>query len=127
MSTRTSGRIIIPSHPADMLALAKKIYTKHEKDGEASPLNALQDRSWAHDGPKIEDCIMNHEAAEDAVKKAERHYRQRDVDLPAIKEIVRNSAALLKTMYAKNPKMLGEYGFEVDDSKQHKPKNNEEQ
>ena len=39
-------------------------------------------------------------------------------DLPAIKAIIQNSAQLLKSVYAKNPKVLGDYGFIVDDSKQ---------
>jgi hypothetical protein len=43
--------------------------------------------------------------------------------LPAVKAIVQNSAQVLKSIYAKNPKVLGEYGFVVDDSKQvKKPK-----
>lgn len=45
-------------------------------------------------------------------------YRACDVDVPAIRAIVQNSAQVLKGIYAKNPKVLGEYGFVVDDSKQ---------
>ena len=51
-----------------------------------------------------------------AIKKAEEAYRQRDVDMPTINAIVKNSAAVLKGIYAKNPKRMGEYGFTVDDS-----------
>ena len=50
-------------------------------------------------------------------KKAEQYYRERDKDLPAIKAIIQNSAALLKSINAKNPKVLGDYGFIVDDTK----------
>ena len=68
-------------------------------------------------------CKSNHEKAEEAAKQAEQFYRQRDIDLPAVKAIVQNSAQVLKSIYAKNPKVLGEYGFVVDDSKQvKKPK-----
>lgn len=117
MATRTIGRITIPKNPAELLDLAKKIYDKHQTDGAASPLNAMQDYNWAVDGPKVTPCLANHNNAEDATKKAEQFYRQRDIDLPEIKAIVQNSASILKSIYAKNPKVLGDYGFVVDDSK----------
>ena len=121
MATRTSGRIVLPQNPADLLVLAQKIFDKHVADGAASPLNAQQDFKWTDEGPKVAPCINNHEQAEQAARLAEQHYRQRDIDLPSIKAIVQNSAQLLKSIYAKNPKTLGEYGFTVDDSKQTKP------
>ena len=117
MPARTSGRIIIPNNPEELLTLAQKVYDKHLADGAASPLNAMQDFNWAEDGPKIAPCKTNHEKAEEAAKKAEQHYRERDKDLPAIKAILQNSAKLLKTINAKNPKVLGDYGFVVDDTK----------
>lgn len=118
MATRTTGRIVIPKKPADLLDLAQKIYDKHVADGAASPLNAQQDFKWDMEGPKIAPCSNSHEEAEKAARLAEQHFRQRDVDLPAIKAIVQNSAQLLKSIYAKNPKTLGEYGLTVDDTKQ---------
>ena len=118
MATRTTGRIVIPTNAAELLNLAQKIYEKHVADGANSPLNAMQDFSWADDGPKVAPCQQNNIDAELAAKKAEQLYRQRDQDLPIIKAIVQNSASVLKGIYAKNPKVLGDYGFVVDDSKQ---------
>lgn len=120
MGTRTPGRIIIPKSTEGLLNLATKIFEKHEADGAASPLNAQQDYSWKEDGPKVAPCLKNHQDAEAAAKTAERLYRACDVDLPSIRAIVQNSAQVLKGIYAKNPKVLGEYGFVVDDSKQTK-------
>ena len=117
MSARTSGRIVLPKNPAELLDLATKIYNKHQVDGANSPLNAQQDFNWVTEGPKVAPCKNNHEKAEEAAKQAEQFYRQRDIDLPAVKAIVQNSAQVLKSIYAKNPKVLGEYGFVVDDSK----------
>ncbi|MDI1315919.1 hypothetical protein [Flavobacterium sp.] len=123
MPARTSGRIVIPTNPSDLLILAQKIYDKHVADGATSPLNAMSDYNWATDGPKVAPCKQNNDDAEDAAKKAEQFYRQRDVDLPQIKSIVQNSAAVLKSIYAKNPKVLGDYGLVVDDTpKAKKPK-----
>lgn len=123
MATRTPGRIVIPKNPAELLDLAKTIYAKHLADGAASPLNAMQDFNWAVEGPKVDPCIANHIGAEQAAKLAEQLYRQRDVDLPAVRAIVQNSSQVLKSIYAKNPKILGDYGLVVDDTKQaRKPK-----
>ena len=120
MAQRTAGRIVIPKNAAELLDLAKKIYEKHQNDGANSLLNAMQDYSWDDGGPKIAHCKDNHDKAEDFAKKAEQYYRQRDLDLVTIKGVVQNSAQVLKSIYAKNPKILAEYGFVVDDSKQTK-------
>ena len=120
MARRTAGRVFIPHNPADLLALAKQIFEKHLADGLASPLNFQQDYNWALEGPKIVSCTINHVKAKEAIMRAEKHYGQRDVDLPAIRAIIQNSAQLLKSIYAKNPKILSGYGFTVDDSKQTK-------
>ncbi|WP_293890623.1 hypothetical protein [Flavobacterium sp.] len=116
MPARTTGRIILPTNPGELLNLAQKIYDKHLADGANSPLNAMQDYNWASDGPKVAPCKRNNDDAEAAAKNAEKFYRQRDQDLPDIKQIVKNSAAILKSIYAKNPKVLGDYGLVVDDS-----------
>lgn len=123
MPARTSGRIVIPTNPSDLLILAQKIYDKHVADGATSPLNAMSDYNWATEGPKVATCKQNNDDAEAAAKKAEQFYRQRDLDLPSVKAIVQNSAAVLKSIYAKNPKVLGDYGLVVDDTpKVKKPK-----
>lgn len=123
MPARTTGRIIIPTKPSELLTLAQKIYDKHLIDGATSPLNAMNDYNWATEGPKVAPCKQNNDDAEAAAKRAEQFYRQRDLDLPQIKAIVQNSAAVLKSIYAKNPKVLGDYGLVVDDTpKVKKPK-----
>ena len=123
MPARTTGRIIIPTKPSELLTLAQKIYDKHLTDGATSPLNAMNDYNWATEGPKVAPCKQNNDDAEAAAKRAEQFYRQRDLDLPQIKAIVQNSAAVLKSIYAKNPKVLGDYGLVVDDTpKVKKPK-----
>lgn len=116
MAGRTPGRIVLPKKISDLLELGEKIFEKHKADGAASPLNAQQDFSWSVEGPKVAPCLNNHEKAEEAAKLAEQLYKERDKDYPAVLAIVQNSAQLLKTIYAKNPKVLGEYGFVVDDT-----------
>ncbi|UAY53296.1 hypothetical protein [Ferruginibacter albus] len=116
MSTRTKGRIVYPRNAADMLALAKKMYEKHLADGNSSPLSVLQDYDWSVTGPTIAGCISNHEEAERLAKKAEELYKARDLAFPEISGIVKNSGSVLKGVYAKNPKKLGDYGLVVDDT-----------
>ena len=116
MATRTAGRIVLPTNPDEVLNLAQKVYDKHQADGAASPLNAQSDFNWATEGPKIVPCRKNNKDAAEAAKLAEKLYRERDKDLNPITAILKNSAALLKTIYAKNPKVLGDYGFVVDDT-----------
>ena len=50
-------------------------------------------------------------------RKMEEAYRQRDLLLPDISDITRTSIGLLKKIYSKNPKKLGDYGIDIDDSK----------
>lgn len=46
----------------------------------------------------------------------EEAYRDRDLVLPEIIEILLVSKSLLKAAYSKKPKKLGEWGFTVDDT-----------
>ncbi len=116
MAGRTPGRVIIPTNVSELLIIAETIITKHEADGVDSPLHAMQDYKWEIEGPKVPVCTKNHIDAEKAAKSAEKLYRDRDIDLVSITKIVRNTAGLLKSIYPKNPKKLGEYAVEVDDT-----------
>ena len=58
------------------------------------------------EGPKVAPCKNYHEKAETAAKQAEQFYKQRDVDLPAVKAIVKNSAQILKVFMLKTQKYL---------------------
>lgn len=116
MAKLTKGRITISANPREGLALAKKVYEKHLADGAASPLGDLDGVSWAVSGPKIDPCLAKHEEAEKLSRQAEEAYRQRDAMLSEITDIVRVSKNLLKGKYSKNPKMLGDWGYQVDDT-----------
>ena len=124
MAPRTPGRIMLPNTIEGTLQLGKSIYEKHKTDAASSVLNAQQDYNWDDDGPKVAACLQNHNLAEEHSRLAEQYYRERDKDLPAIEANIKNSSQLLKSIYAKNPKKLGEYGFVVDDTPQEpkKPK-----
>lgn len=117
MSKRTSGRVVLSKKPREVLTVADKLYQRFLTDGAASPLNLLEDFDWTTAGPNIAVALQLHEDAETYKRKMEDAYRQRDLLLPEISDITRTSIGLLKKIYSKNPKRLGDYGIDIDDSK----------
>ncbi|MCU0446059.1 MAG: hypothetical protein MUE85_14210 [Microscillaceae bacterium] len=116
MAKITKGRINIPKNVEEHLALAQKVFDKHQLDGKNSVLNTLVDLDWNTIGPKIAHCLTKHREAEEYRRKMDEAYRERDLVLPEIEEILRASKSLLKAVYTKNPKKMGEWGFSVDDT-----------
>ena len=117
MTKRTSGRVVLSKNTREALALSEKLYQRFVLDGAGSPLNLLDDFDWAATGPNIAIALQLHEDAENHKRKMEEAYRQRDLLLPDISDITRTSIGLLKKIYSKNPKKLGDYGIDIDDSK----------
>jgi hypothetical protein len=115
MAKTTKGRVLIPQNVEESLKLAQKVYEKHKSD-DNSILKNIDSMDWAVIGPKISECLQKHTEAEELKRKMEEAYRDRDLVLPEIVEILRVSKSLLKAAYSKNPKKLGEWGFTVDDT-----------
>ena len=113
---KTSGRIVISRNSGEMLALAAKVYGKHLAEGDNSHLKLLTDYDWSKTGPTIETAQAKHNEAEAFKGQMEAAYRERDLLLPAIEEILKSSRNLLNALNAKNPKRIAEWGFEVDDT-----------
>ncbi|PZF73178.1 hypothetical protein [Taibaiella soli] len=122
MSKITKGRIIITKNIPDNLELAKKIYDKHIIDSSDSLLNNLEDITWNEIGPLIDQCMQLHKKAEELKRQMEEAYRQRDLAYPKISEAIQASKLYLKGRFARNPKKLGEWGFNVDDTPKYKRK-----
>ncbi len=116
MAKQTKGRVAIPTNIEENLQLTAKVYEKHQKDGASSLLNNLDDMDWDKMGPNIALCLQKHLEAEELKRKMEEAYRTRDLYLPDLNELLRASKGLLKGVYSKNPKKLGDWGFTVDDS-----------
>ena len=107
----------MPRNPEGMLNLADKVYSKHVADGINSDLNNLDDTmyNWAKVGPTIPACLALHVNAEALKAAMEKTYRERDALLAVIDSNVKGSSTYLKGKYT-NPKKLGEWGFEIDDT-----------
>ncbi len=109
-------RINIPKKPAELIGLAKRVNEKHLADGDSSPLKLLQKNAWSEVGPITATCLKAHEDAEALSRQAEELYRKRDTLLVQIDAAVKASRDVLTGIYRDEPKSLGNWGFEVDDS-----------
>ena len=116
MAKLTKGRVSIPQNALELLTLANKVFTKHRSDAATSILNSMIDQNWNMSGPKIVECTALHNQAEALKAQMEQVYRQRDLLFPEIDSIVRDTRSFLKGVYSKNPKKLGEWGYEIDDT-----------
>jgi hypothetical protein len=109
-------RVDIPKNAEELLDLAAQVYKKHLELGPSSPLNSMVSHKWLDNGPQVLPCLELHKKAEELNRQAEEAYRQRDLVLNEIKESVLASRDVLLGVYRETPKVLGEYGFEVNDS-----------
>jgi hypothetical protein len=116
MGTRTKGRVVLSTNPKENLALAQVIYDKHVALGAASPLLLIEGIDWSVTGPKIAPTQNANTKAEDLKKQMEEQYALRDLSLPEIVKVMKMSIAFLKTSFGDNPKKLGDWGVNVDDS-----------
>lgn len=109
-------RVFIPQNVQDILSLADKIYQKHLSDGSNSLLSMLQDYDWSVEGPKIAIALQKHNESKQKAKDWEKSYKERDILLPAINDIVKSSRNFLTGMHRNNMKRLGDWGFVVNDN-----------
>jgi hypothetical protein len=106
-------RVDIPKGAEDLIDLGEKIYSKHQTEGTASPLNQLNDYTWSVEGPKLSQAKEKHQEAENLKKKMEEAYRERDLLMTNTLQIIRASRDILTGINSANMKRLSEWGYEV--------------
>jgi hypothetical protein len=116
-------RVNIPRNAEDTLSLASAIHKKHLADGANSPLKLLADTKWDTEGPKIAQAQAKHIEAEVYKSKMEAAYRERDLIMANIPNIIRSTRDLLAGINSSNMKRLAEWGFSVESSAAPKSKN----
>lgn len=116
MATTTKGRVNMPTGVKEGCELAASIYKKHQEDGPESELRHLDDTDWDEVGPTIAAAQAHHTEAERLKGLMEEAYRQRDLAYAPIKEANTATSLYLKGKYAKNPKKMAPWGFDVDDT-----------
>lgn len=109
-------KVEIPTNPYEVIVLADAIYQKHLTDAANSPLKIMQDYDWNVIGATIAPALQFHKNAEQLWKDSERHYKDRDLLMLNITQIVKDSRDLLTGVYPTNLKKLGDWGYNVDDS-----------
>lgn len=109
-------------YPPDFLRLArlfKKVKARHDNLGNDSPLTPFLTQNsidMAADGEDTEAAKTTHADKEQAKKDAEKYSEGRDKLFDPVFANVRDIGGYLKSLYVSNPKKLGDWGYEVDDS-----------
>jgi hypothetical protein len=109
-------RIIIPTSAKPLIDLAENVYKKHQSDGGQSPLSMMKSNNWETNGPKVAQALALHVQSEELKRQAESLTKQRDQLLADVKESVKGSRDVLLGIYRDNPRELGKWGYEVNDS-----------
>ncbi|MEI7597445.1 MAG: hypothetical protein WCK02_16980 [Bacteroidota bacterium] len=112
----TRPRVVISRNAEEALDLAAKIYKKHQLMANTSPLNAMQNHTWAVNGPQVANALSAHQQAEEYKRLAEETYRKRDLLMAEITESIKSSRDILLGVYRDNTKIMGEWGFEVNET-----------
>ncbi len=110
------SKVDVPRNVEELLTLASDVYAKHVSDGPSSPLNHLGDFNFDQIGPNLVPALAKHKEAEDYARKAKEAYEQRNVLMGDVEGVVKCSRDLLKAKFAKTPRKLGEWGFDVKES-----------
>lgn len=108
-----SSRVKLGNNAEEVLNVAIQMKAKHEADGAASPLNAITDVDWEKFSEMVPRAVALGKEAEELRRQSEAKYRERDILLDSIEDNVRRGKNLLKSIHAKNPKLLSEWGFKV--------------
>ena len=106
-------RVIIPNNPKEKLDLAARVFSKHSSLGPTSPLSPLD---WSVHGPNINNALVLNDKAEDLKRQMEQAYEQRDLLLEPIDDLLKQSRDMLKSVYRKEPRKIGEFGYTVNSS-----------
>ena len=109
-------RVVIPRNPGELMKLTGEVYAEHKRLGKDSPLRLLESPTWDELAAAVAAAL----AAQAEIEKLERRLKElygiRDPYLADFTEADRRSRDMLLGIYAKNPAVLGDYGFDVKTS-----------
>ena len=108
-------RVRIPVRDVkSLLDLANKVREKHVADGDASPLKVL---NWDQINTAIDDAVTIEDKALKMKRDKLKFYQQRSRRIQAVVNIMRNTRDVLTGVHPDEMKALGEWGFDVLDSR----------
>lgn len=114
----TKKRVKIPANAAELVALARRVKDKHTAEGDASALRIL---NWQQVGPVIDESILLQEKASQLKRELLETYQKRDFRLEEVVKIMRASRDILTGKYGDEIKALGQWGYDVLDTRTVKP------
>jgi hypothetical protein len=106
-------RVKVSRNAEELLRLAELVANKHQELGDASPLKPLD---WDLQAKNIGKALELHKQAKEYQRLAEQAHEQRDVLVTPLDDLLKQTRDLLKALYRAEPKKLGEFGFQVDDT-----------
>src|SRR5688572_15558271 len=114
----TKKRVKIPANAAELVALARRVKDKHTAEGDASALRIL---NWQEVGPVIDESVLLQEKASRLKRELLETYQKRDFRLEDVVKIMRASRDILTGKYGDEIKALGQWGYDVLDTRTTKP------
>ncbi len=117
------NKVSLPGSSKELLDLAKKVQQKHNAEGTASPLSALD---WTVIGPLIDKVVAAHDRAEAARIEMHQSFQERNLNLPALRDAIRGFRDALSGKYMRQRRVLAQWGFAVQDVKPTSPVETEE-
>jgi hypothetical protein len=106
-------RVNIPQNPTEAIRLMQSVNTRHTDLGDSSPLGGLK---WADLSPAVARAAEHDAKAKEIERELEKRYRERDKEMPLIIQGLRSARDVLLGVNADNPKVLGDFGYTVDDT-----------
>jgi cell division protein ZapA (FtsZ GTPase activity inhibitor) len=106
-------RVKISTNPEELLKLAELVAKKHRELGSKSPLTALD---WDIQADNVGKALELHRQAKEYERLAEQAHEQRNALVTPLDDLLKQTRDLLKALYRAEPRKLGEFGFEVDDT-----------
>ena len=106
-------RVKISKNTEELLNLAKLVAEKHQALGDTSPLKILD---WDKQAENVGKALELHKQAKEYERLAEQAHEQRNLLIAPIDDLLKQTCDFLKALYRAEPKTLGEFGFQVDES-----------
>jgi hypothetical protein len=110
---KSNVRVPLPTDPSESIALLKKVKKTHDELGTDSLLNGLK---WGEISPALAVADEKDGLSDDLRKQGEKATEARDAKMPVVTDALRSARDVLLGLNRDNPRVLGDYGFTVDDS-----------
>ncbi len=106
-------RVKISKNTEELLKLADLVAKKHQALGDTSPLKALD---WDKQAENVGKALELHKQAKEYERLTKQAHEQRNLLTTPLDDLLKQTRDLLKALYRTEPKTLGEFGFQVDES-----------